>query len=150
YNEQVGLQKSPRLAILSRVWGSGKTTCLECVCSLSLRGDMASSYTASSVLRGMDAYKPTLLLDEVDSVVWNTNSELGAILKAGDRRRSAIVKRSVPIPNGGWEMRDFSVWGPVAFAGINELPQPIQDRSLCIWLERALGGDALEHLRDGT
>jgi hypothetical protein len=150
HNEHVRLQKSPRLAVLSRVPGSGKTTCLDIVCSLSLRGTMASSFTASSVLRGMDSDKPTLLLDEVDGVVWSTNSELGSILKAGDRRRSAIVKRSVPTPDGGWEVRDFCVWGTVAFAGINELPQPIQERSLCIWLERALGGDALEHLQDGT
>ena len=150
HNEHVRLQKSPRLAILSRVPGSGKTTCLDIVCSLSLRGTMASSFTASSVLRGMDADKPTLLLDEVDGVVWSTNSELGSILKAGDRRRSAIVKRSVPMPDGGWQVRDFCVWGAVAFAAINELPQPIQERSLCIWLERALGGDALEHLQDGT
>jgi hypothetical protein len=53
FNDTVRLQKTPRLAIQSRSRGSGKTTTLEIVAVLSSRGRVVSSYTASSVLRGI-------------------------------------------------------------------------------------------------
>jgi hypothetical protein len=73
-----------------------------------------------------------------------------AILNAGDRRHSAYVSRSVPTPDGGWESAEFCVWGPVALAGINELPQTLQDRSISLLLRRVLATNVPEQLRDGS
>ncbi len=42
------------------------------------------------------------------------------------------------------------MWGAVALAGIDELPQTLHDRSIRIWLERVLAKDVAEHLRDGS
>ena len=63
--------------------------------------------------------------------------------------RSAWAERSVPTPDGGWQVQRFFVWGPVAFAGIGELPQQQQDRSIVIQLHKALLREIPEHLEDG-
>jgi hypothetical protein len=44
----------------------------------------------------------------------------------------------------------FSTWGAVAFAGIRELPETLQDRSIVIRLVRAKPGEVKAHLKNGT
>jgi hypothetical protein len=72
-----------------------------------------------------------------------------AILNAGDRRLSAFVERSVPKPDGGWDVVRFNVFGAIAFSGIGELPPTQQDRAICVELQRATWDEIPEHLRDG-
>ena len=90
-----------------------------------------------------------MLIDEADGILNDKNSELLSILNAGDRRATAWAERSVPMPDGGWQVQRFFVWGPVAFAGIGELPQQQQDRSIVIQLHKALLREIPEHLEDG-
>jgi len=149
HHDRIRLQRSPRLAIQARTPGAGKTTLLEAVGALVPRPRIAASVTASSVLRVVDHLHPTLLIDEADRVLHDQNSDLLAILNAGDRRATAYVERSVPTPDGGWKAQRFSVWGSVAFAGIDELPPTQQDRSLVIQLQKALYRDIPDHLEDG-
>src|SRR5205814_1680255 len=150
HHDHRGIQRSPRLAIQARTPGSGKTTVLEAVGALVPRPRVSSSLTASTVLRVVGHVRPTLLIDEADRVLHDQNSDLLAILNAGDRRTSAWVERSVPTPNGDWKVQRFSVWGPVAFAGIDELPPPQQDRSIVIQMQKALDCDIPDHLEDGS
>jgi hypothetical protein len=150
HNEKVRLQKTPRLHVRSRTPGAGKTTVLHCLAALSRRARISASYTASTLLRTMGATKPTLLADESDNILGDTNSEMLAILNAGDRRASAYVERSVPTADGGWEAREFCVWGAIAFAGINELPPTLQDRSISLLFRRALAQDVPEQLVNGN
>ena len=149
HHDYINLQRSPRLAIQAVTPGSGKTTLLECVGLLVPRPRTTSSLTASTVLRSMGASRPTLLIDEADGILNDKNSELLSILNAGDRRATAWAERSVPMPDGGWQVQRFFVWGPVAFAGIGELPQQQQDRSIVIQLHKALLREIPEHLEDG-
>jgi putative DNA primase/helicase len=149
HNPIARLQKSPRLAVSSRVKGSGKTTALEVTSCLSARGRMASSYTAASVMRGMAARQPTLCLDETDRLLKDDKSDLVAILNAGDRRSTAIVERAMQTSDGRWVVEDLNVWGAVAFAGIDDLPETLADRSVRILLRKASSIDVKDHLRDG-
>ena len=149
-NTRVNLQRSPRLAVQSRGPGCGKTTALEIVSALSFRGTVRSSATASTILRTLGAVKRTYCLDEADRQLSKENGDLIAILDAGDRKSTALVERSVPMADGGWRVQSFDVWGPVAFAGIDELPDTLQDRSVRVFLQRATGDEVPEHLRDGT
>jgi len=150
HHEHIRLQRSPRLAVQARTPGSGKTTLLEAIGALVPRPRVAASLTASTVLRVVDQRHPALLIDEADRVLHDQNSDLLSILNAGDRRATAWVERSVPTPDGGWEVKRFSVWGAVAFAGIDELPPTQQDRSIVIQLQKALDRDIPDHLEDGT
>lgn len=152
HNEAVSLQRSPRLAIQSRTSGCGKTTAIEIIACLSCRGKTSSSLTASTLLRtmGSERGKRTYCIDEADRAFSDRNSDLIAILDCGDRRASAVVDRSVPTEDGGWEPREFNVWGAVAFSGIDELPSTLQDRSIRLFLEKATSDEIPEHLRDGA
>ena len=89
----------------------------------------------------VDQLHPALLIDEADALLHDQNTDLLAILNAGDRRTSAWVERSIPTPDGGWEVKRFSVWGAVAFAGIDELPPTQQDRSIVVQMQKALDRD---------
>jgi putative DNA primase/helicase len=150
HHPHLRIQRSPRLAIQARTPGSGKTTVLEAVGTLVPRPRVASSLTASTVLRVVSQVRPTLLIDEADHVLRDMNSDLLAILNAGDRRPTAWVERSVPTPNGDWKVHRFPVWSAVAFAGIDELPPTQQDRSIVIQMQKALDCDVPDHLEDGS
>ena len=117
---------------------------------LSARGLLRGSYTARAVFRTIDLLKPTYCLDEADRILRDDKSDLVAVLNNGDRRASAMIERSVPAPDGGWQVEMFNTWGAVAFAGIDELPETLQDRSVCIRLQKVLANAVPEHLRDGT
>jgi putative DNA primase/helicase len=150
HHERVRLHRTPRLAIQGKTPGSGKTTVLELVGALVPKPRPQSSLTASTLLRTVDALRPTVLIDEADHVLRDPKSDLLAILNCGDRRRSAFVERSVPTPDGrGWVVQRFNVFGPVAFSGIGELPPTQQDRSLVVQMVRATWDELPEHLRDG-
>ena len=151
HNPQVKLQKSPRLAISAREKGSGKTVTLEVVACLSPRARASSSYTASSVFRSLAADHPTLCLDEANVLLRDeTKSDIVSVLNCGDRRASAWIDRSVPTPKGGWRVERFNVFGAVALAGIDELPETLQDRSVRLVLKKVPGDQVPEHLRDGS
>jgi hypothetical protein len=150
HNAMVGLQRTPRLAIQSRMPGSGKTTCLEIVSTLSCRGVVRSSATASTIMRTLGTTKRTYCLDEADRQLSDQHSDMVAILDCGDRRSTSVVERSVPTPKGGWTVEPFDVWGAIAFAGIDELPGTLQDRSVRVFLHKATGAEVGEHLRDGS
>jgi hypothetical protein len=151
YNPRLRIQKSPRLAIQGKEKGVGKTVTMEVGACLCPRADSTSSYTASSVFRTIAADHPTLFLDEADRILKDeSKGDLIAVLDCGDRRASAKIKRSVPTPKGGWRPETFDVFGAVAFAGINELPETLQDRSVRLFLQKATGEQVPEHLRDGT
>jgi hypothetical protein len=151
HNPRLRTQKSPRLAIQGREKGCGKTVTLEVGACLCARADNTSSYTASSIFRTIAADHPTLFLDEADRILKDeSKGDLIAVLDCGDRRASAKIKRSVPTPKGGWRPEIFDVFGAVAFAGIDELPETLQDRSVRLFLTKATGEQVPEHLRDGT
>ncbi len=142
---------APRLAVQSPTMRSGKSTTLEIVHNLTQRPVIAGSITTSSLFRIVDAEKPTLLIDEADNVVRRDSSpDLLAVLNSGHRRMTAFVLRSERGPDDNFVPVKFSTFTPIAFAGIEALPAPLQDRSIILYLQRAKPGEIPEHLEDGT
>ena len=93
---------------------------------------------------------PTLLIDEADNVVnKNSSPDLLAILNSGHRRRTAYVIRSVPTEDGGWEPHKFNTFTGIAFAGLEILPETLQDRSIGLPLHKATREEKPEHLANG-
>ena len=134
----LGIDVAPRLGIRSKVKGSGKSTLLECVDNLAPNPVIAGSITPSSIFRIIDATRATLLLDEADHIVnKNSSPDLLAILNSGHRRRTAYVIRSVPTEDGGWVPVKFNTFTGIAFAGLETLPETLQDRSIGLPLHRA-------------
>jgi len=80
----------PKLLLSSPEKRCGKSTLLEIVRSLSHRALMASNITPSAIFRCIDAWKPTLLIDEADTFV-HGNEELRGIINSGHTRSTAYV-----------------------------------------------------------
>ena len=146
----LGIDVAPRLGIRSKVRGSGKSTLLECVENLTPNPVLAGSITPSSIFRIIDATRATLLIDEADNIVnKNSSPDLLAILNSGHRRRTAYVIRSVPTADGGWVPAKFNTFTGIAFAGLEILPETLQDRSLGLPLHKATREEKPEHLANG-
>lgn len=104
--------------------------------------------TSAVLVRKIDRDMPTLLLDESDAAFKGENEyaeALRGILNNG-HRRGAVVSLCVKA-GGDFDLRDFSVFGPKAIAGIGKLPDTITDRSIRIELRRRAPGEHVGRFR---
>jgi Protein of unknown function (DUF3631) len=120
--------KSPRLAILSPVYGCGKSKVLDILGAMVRDPKRMIDPTVASTFRLAGSH--TLLIDEVDimSVIRN----MKAILNDGHG-----VGGSVTRAGKDGEVISYPVYGPVALAGIGRLPATLMSRSLIIRMHRA-------------
>jgi hypothetical protein len=132
----------PKLLLSSPEKRCGKSTLLEIVRSLSHRALMASNITPSAIFRCIDAWKPTLLIDEADTFV-HGNEELRGIINSGHTRSTAYVIRVV---GDDYEPKQFSTWAPMVLAMIKLPPDTILDRSVTIPMRRKLPGESITRL----
>lgn len=107
---------------------SGKTRALECLHSLGYRGIMASSMSAATIFRALEAWHPTLLLDETE--IYNRESmvEVLALLNSGYRRGQYAI-RMEKVEDGNPILGFFDTFGPKGLAGTQELADTLQSRA---------------------
>jgi putative DNA primase/helicase len=145
-------QFAPKLLITSPQKRSGKTRLMR-VCSHLVPKPLPTvSITGAAVLRVVDGYQPTLLIDEVDTVLSETSKserseELRGIINGGFDRPQAFVSRSVPVGDG-WEVRQFSIWCPQILAGIGRLAETVADRGYHVRMKRKLRNETVARLRE--
>ncbi len=136
-------QISPRLGITSPEKRCGKTTALDVVQSLAPRPLSTSNTSAAAIFRTIEAAQPTLLIDEADTFLTNSE-EIRGVLNSGHRRSGAFVLRLV---GDNHEPRQFSTWAAVAIALIGKLPDTLQDRSIRIRMRRRLPSESIAQFR---
>jgi hypothetical protein len=142
---------TPRLAVLSPEKGCGKTRVLELVELLARRARLTVSMSGAYMYRAIDDYRPTLLIDEIDTIFGSrskneAHEDLRGLINAGFRR-GATVGRMVG-EGSGMVPTDFAVFTPVALAGIGDcLPDTVLDRSVIIRMRRRAPGETVEPLR---
>ncbi|OBE94369.1 hypothetical protein A5776_23435 [Mycolicibacterium elephantis] len=142
---------TPRIAFLSPEKGSGKTRALEVSMHLVSNPVFVSHCTVGFVLHQVSREpKPTLLLDEMDTVYGpraKGNEALRAILNSGHRR----VGRG---GRGGWDSQDglkssqYPAYCAVALAGLGQLPDTIADRAVIIQMKKRKRTDRVDSWRD--
>lgn len=133
---------TPRLAIISPTKGCGKTTLLDVVSCLALRPLSTANISAAALYRTIEAYRPTLSIDEGDTFL-SEREELRGILNSG-HRRGGYVLRTV---GDDFEPRAFATYAAVAIALIGKLPDTLADRSVTITLKRRMPGEKISALR---
>ncbi|MBT7097400.1 DUF3631 domain-containing protein, partial [Candidatus Poribacteria bacterium] len=138
-----GADITPRLALTSPTKRCGKTTVLSVLGALVNRPLIASNATSAVIFRGIEAFKPTLLLDEADTFL-AARDELRGVLNAGHSRTTGFVLRC---DGDDHEPRLFGVFTPVAIAMIGALPDTLADRSLEVGMERKAKGVEVERWR---
>ena len=138
---------APTLAITSPEKRCGKSTLLGWLYRVVEKPMLAANITAAAIFRTIDAWSPTLLIDEADSFLGESGDELRGILNSGHTRDTAYVIR---VAGDELEPRQFSTWGAKAVALIGKLEgkySTLADRSVEIQLRRRLPSDKVEKLR---
>lgn len=138
---------APTLAITSPEKRCGKSTLLSWLYRVVEKPMLAANITAAAIFRTIDAWSPTLLIDEADSFLGESGDELRGILNSGHTRDTAYVIR---VSGEELEPRQFSTWGAKAVALIGKLEgrySTLADRSVEIQLRRRLPTDKVEKLR---
>jgi hypothetical protein len=133
-----------RLGILSPMKRCGKTTLLETIAGICNKPLPTANISAAAVFRTLETYCPTLMIDEADILLGrDPNSELIGILNSGHIRSACVIR----LVGDTHEPQRFSVWSPVIFASIRDLPNDaLMDRTLAIRLERRKQEEKLQKL----
>ncbi len=138
----------PILLINAPEKACGKTQLLTIVGRLVPRPAQAAGVSSSVLFRMVEKYRPTLLIDEIETVLTKEAEDLRGILNAGHSRDSAYVWRSVAVGDD-FEPKRFSVFGFKALAGINadRLAETITSRAVIAQLRRKMPHETAERLR---
>lgn len=137
------VQIAPLAVITAPEKRCGKSQLLFLLERLVKRPIAASNITPAALFRSIDAWQPTLLIDEVDAFMRECE-ELRGIINCGHTRDSAKIIRVV---GDDYIPTTFSVWGAKALAGIGHLPDTIMDRAILLELRRKLPHERTERLR---
>jgi putative DNA primase/helicase len=133
---------SPRLAVTSPEKRCGKTTLLDVCSRLALKPLSAAHVTAAAMFRTVEAYRPTLLIDEADTFL-RDNEELRGIINSGHRKGGSVL-RTV---GDDHEPRAFATYAACAIALIGRLPETLHDRSVIVALKRRLPSEPIKSFR---
>jgi len=137
------IQVAPLAVITAPEKRAGKSTLLEVFGLLCNRPLQCSNITPSALFRTIEEYRPTLLIDEVDTFA-RDNDELRGVLNSGHKRGGAFTIRTVGEDH---RPKRFNVWGAKALAGIGALPDTIMDRAIKLELRRKKPGETVGRLR---
>jgi len=121
----------------------GKSQLLSIIGMLSARSLTASNISSSAIFRSIEAWHPSLMIDEADAFM-RDNEELRGILNSGHTRDQAFVIRTV---GDNFTPTRFSTWGPKALAGIGKLADTLMDRSIVLELRRKLPNEKVDRIR---
>lgn len=137
------VQIAPLAVITAPEKRCGKSLLLVLIARLAHRPLTASSISPAAMFRAVEAWRPTLLIDEADSFM-RDNEELRGIVNAGHTRESAYVVR---VAGEKFTPTKFSVWGAKALAGIGQQADTIMDRAVVLELRRKLPHEKVARLR---
>jgi Protein of unknown function (DUF3631) len=124
----------PYIFITSVERQSGKTTLLDVMRPIAARPVMLAGTSPAALLR-MLGNRPTLFLDEVDTIFRasaadSTQEMLRGILNSGYRATGKFARFEL-------KQKEYPTFGPKALAGIGrDIPESVYDRCITIRLER--------------
>jgi putative DNA primase/helicase len=136
-------ENSPRLGITKPTKRCGGSRLMTVLATLVYRPLPTVNLSAASLFRMVEAYHPTLLLDEADSFM-DGKEELRGLLNAGFDRAVAYVYR---VEGDEHEPRRYSAWAPAVIVRIGRLPDTIEDRVIPIAMKRKAPGEKVEPFR---
>jgi putative DNA primase/helicase len=130
---------SPMLVAKSAQKRSGKSRLAQVLERTVARRLLVSGISPAALLRIIEMYAPTLLLDEMDAAMKRDREmaeALRGIINSAFNRAGARFIMNVPTPGGGFEPRQFSTWATLLLSGIGDLPDTVRDRSIEIEMVR--------------
>jgi hypothetical protein len=139
---------TPHLYISSPVKRCGKTRVFDCLGLLCAKPWRIVNATGAVLFRKIEKDCPSLLLDEVDTIFSANGKDdskegLRCVLNTGFERKATVPRCVGP----QFELKEFHVFCPKAFAGIGKLPDTVADRSIEIAMVRKARNESAEKLR---
>jgi len=136
---------SPILGLISPEKRCGKSVGLELLAKLASRCLVTSNATPAALYRAIEAWHPTLLIDEFDSLSHDeAQVELRNILNSGFKKDGSVLRcegeDNLPTP--------FTTFCAKAVASIGSLPETAMDRAIAIPMRRKLPSEVTESLRE--
>lgn len=143
------VQYAPYAVITAPAKQCGKSVMLDLMRRLVRRPyTMSGKPSEASIYRTLDASRPTLLLDEVDTYLSNAD-ELQGILNGGISKEVALVPRCEKDKSGNIVTRNFKTFGFKIMSGIgaDRCGSALVDRAIVLRLSRKTHNDKREKLR---
>jgi putative DNA primase/helicase len=138
---------SPRLAIQAPDKECGKSVLTETIACAAPRPNIMLVPSAPSVFRSIHADRCTLLIDEaIAHLADGRNPDLHNILLGGHRRATSWIPRTERLSDGTFDPVKYNCFTAVVMNGIGTFSDQLQDRSIVVFLQRALVGEVREHL----
>ena len=139
---------SPILMFVSPEPRCGKSTALSLIYRTGPRTAMASNISTAAVYRYIERMRPTLLLDEAETFV-GESEELRGVLNSGHTRDTAHVIRVVE-SGGDYQPKEFSTSAHTkALASIGRLAATLRDRAIILPMKRRKPNEKVTKLRVG-
>jgi len=134
---------SPRLAVTSPTKGCGKTMVLRFLNQVVRRPKRAGSISPPALFRAVEQFHPTIILDETEKYIEH-GGDLHALLNEGHCTGGTVLR----VLGDKLELREFSVFGAVAFAANGRLADDLEQRSIVIELQRRRADESVSELRE--
>lgn len=138
---------TPYFLLDSAVPQCGKTTVLRLLEAVVREPRQATSTSEAALFRMIEAFKPTLLIDEAEML-----SGKGERAEAVTAIANVGYKRGASVPRctgeGGTEIKDFPVYCPKVFAAIGGLRGALLDRCIVIIMARRPAGVRLKPVKE--
>jgi putative DNA primase/helicase len=129
--------------VTSPTKGCGKTTILRLLDKLARRPKRAGSISPPALFRVVEMFQPTLLLDENEKYLEH-GGDLHALINEGHCKGATVMR----VLGDKLELREFSIFGALAFARNGKVPDDLEQRSIVIVMQRRKSTEALQELRD--
>jgi hypothetical protein len=122
--------------------GSGKSRLIDLLAEVVFRPLVTSNLSHAALFRSLDIYGGTALLDEAERLRESNAPDVQELLSSllSGYRKGGTALRCEGDRNGAFQLRHFSVFGPKAFACINEVPHTLASRCIPVQMQRSPAG----------
>lgn len=135
---------SPILSVLSPEKRCGKSTFAAVIAAMAPKPMHLVGVSPAVIFRVIEAYKPTLVVDEGDTFL-SENEEMRGLLNGGHNRATAYVWRCHGDDNTPTR---FTVWAPKLIAMIGTPPDTVLDRSVVVNLRRKTADEHVDRFHN--
>ncbi len=141
----------PYLTLRSPTKRCGKSRVLDLLSLVAFNSSQRTlNPTEAQLFRGPSKNAGTLLLDEVELLRGDKETFQGLLQVLNSRfERGGVVTRLQKTRDGQFEEIKFPTYAPLALAGINQLEDTLEDRTLLIFMARKLKSEKVERFSPG-
>jgi len=131
---------------------SGKSLLMKILSRIAFNGDVLIHPTAAVVFRDVSQNSISMFIDEVEQLRKQDKDLHGDIMKILNSgfENSGVVKRMEQGKGGEWVLKVYSAYSPKMFAGINEIHDVLQDRTIEIKMLRKKENEVVERYKENA